>query len=187
MVTHYSTITDQVACGRNNHNLVSSKALAPVTCKTCRSTEAYRAAQASPAKDIQRQDIGVQTQSSPAGPATPVGKVAFQEWLCKRRGHDQLPRGKYFNDKRAGLKAFQVGEYDIVAAYTPKGAIEVFCEQSGFPSLDYTVADVQLVGNKHLDSLLVFDQDEGKTEMLKTSLRQDVAALNAPAYMYGWE
>lgn len=57
----------------------------------------------------------------------------------------------------------------------------------GYPREDYTLDEVQLVSDKHLDSLEVFDQDEGKTETLATSLRQDVATLNAPAYMYGWE
>ncbi|WP_274644151.1 hypothetical protein [Pseudomonas serbica] len=85
------------------------------------------------------------------------------------------------------LKAYQVGDYDIVAAFTPEGAIEILCEKFGYPREDYTIDEVQLVGDKHLDSLDVFNVDEGKTEKLETSLRQDVAALNAPAYIYGWE
>ncbi|ESW38561.1 MULTISPECIES: hypothetical protein [Pseudomonas] len=44
MVTHYEIGPDQVACGRNNHNLVSITKPNGVTCKTCRSTEAHRAA-----------------------------------------------------------------------------------------------------------------------------------------------
>lgn len=85
------------------------------------------------------------------------------------------------------LKAYQVGDYDIVAAYTPEGAITVLCEQTGWPREDHAQDKVQLVSDTHLDSLKVFNQDEGKTEKLETSLRQDVEALDAPAYMYGWE
>jgi hypothetical protein len=85
------------------------------------------------------------------------------------------------------LKAYQVGDFDIVAAFTPEGAIEILCEQFGYPREDYTLDEVQVVADKHLDSLEVYNQDEGKTEKLKTSLRQDIEALNAPAYMYGWE
>lgn len=85
------------------------------------------------------------------------------------------------------LQAYQVGDYDIVAAFTPEGAIDILCQNFGYPREDYTLDEVQLVGDKHLDSLEVFSVDEGKTEMLKTTLRQDVAALTAPAYMYGWE
>jgi hypothetical protein len=90
-------------------------------------------------------------------------------------------------DTTPALKAYQVGDYDIVAAYTPEGAIEILCENFGYPREDYTIDEVQLVSDKHLDSLEVFNVDEGKTETLQTSLRQDVAALNAPAYIYGWE
>ncbi|MGO4801167.1 hypothetical protein ACEN2T_17955 [Pseudomonas sp. W22_MBD1_FP4] len=85
------------------------------------------------------------------------------------------------------LIAFQVGDYDIVAAFNPEGAIAVLCEQNGEDLDQYTVKDVELVGDKHLDSLEVYNQDEGKTEKLETSLRQDIAALTQPKYMYGWE
>jgi hypothetical protein len=86
------------------------------------------------------------------------------------------------------LSAYQVGDYDIVAAYTPAGAIALLLEMNGEGMADdYAEDEVVLVGDKFLDSLEVFNQDEGKTEKLETSLRQDVAALTAPAYMFGWE
>lgn len=44
MATHFGIGADQVACGRNNHNIVSVRTPDRVTCKTCRSTEAHRAA-----------------------------------------------------------------------------------------------------------------------------------------------
>lgn len=85
------------------------------------------------------------------------------------------------------LIAYQVGDYDIVAAFDPQGAIAVLCEQTGEELNEYDLTDVKLVSDKHLDALEIFDQDEGKTEQLETSLRQDIAALTEPTYMFGWE
>lgn len=85
------------------------------------------------------------------------------------------------------LLAYQVGDYDIVAAFNPEGAIAVLCEQNGEDLDQYTVDEVELVSDKLLDAMEVYNQDEGKTEKLETSLRQDIAALTEPKYMYGWE
>ncbi|RXU01348.1 hypothetical protein B1F69_04480 [Pseudomonas syringae] len=85
------------------------------------------------------------------------------------------------------LIAYQVGDYDIVAAFDPQGAIAVLCEQTGQDTTEYELSEVELVSGKLLDSLEVFNQDEGKTERLETSLRQDIAKLTVPTYMYGWE
>ncbi|MGN9498484.1 hypothetical protein ACTMQ1_26525 [Pseudomonas syringae pv. aptata] len=85
------------------------------------------------------------------------------------------------------LIAYQVGDYDIVAAFDPQGAIAVLCEQTGQDPTEYELSEVELVSGKLLDSLEVFNQDEGKTERLETSLRQDIAKLTVPTYMYGWE
>jgi hypothetical protein len=85
------------------------------------------------------------------------------------------------------LVAYQVGDYDIVAAFDPEGAIAVLCEQTGQDHSDFELSEVELVGDKHLDSLEVFNEDEGRTERLETSLRQDIAKLTVPTYMYGWE
>ncbi|MEN1620142.1 hypothetical protein AAIG99_31445, partial [Pseudomonas aeruginosa] len=43
------------------------------------------------------------------------------------------------------LKAYQVGDNDIVAAYDPAGAIQVLCKQGGYADDDFTVDDVELV------------------------------------------
>jgi len=85
------------------------------------------------------------------------------------------------------LIAYQVGDYDVVAAFDPQGAIAVLCEQTGEELSEYELKDVILVSDKHLDSLEIFDQDEGKIEKLDSSLRQDIAALTEPTYMFGWE
>lgn len=117
----------------------------------------------------------------------PVASVAFEEWRYRIEGGSRLPRGRFFAGKKPSLKAYQVGDYDIVAAYSASGAIDVLCEQTEYPRSDYTMSDVTRVGRKLLDNLEVFNQDEGKTETLETSLRQDIAALTEPTYMYGWE
>lgn len=117
----------------------------------------------------------------------PKASVVFEEWRYKLEGAERLPRGKHFAGKKPSLKAYQVGDTDIVAAYSPAGAVDVLCEQAGYPRSDYTLGDVKLVGRKLLDSMQIFDQDEGKVEQLETSLRQDVAAMTEPAYVYGWE
>lgn len=52
---------------------------------------------------------------------------------------------------------------------------------------EYSLDSVERVSDKHLDSVEVFNQDEGTTEVLETSLRQDIAMLTEPTYMYGWE
>ncbi len=45
MTVHFSVGPDQIACGRNNHNTVSISETESVTCKSCRSTDAFKDAQ----------------------------------------------------------------------------------------------------------------------------------------------
>lgn len=90
------------------------------------------------------------------------------------------------------LKAYQVGECDVVAAYTPEQAIEVLREVCGYPieddcMFDITIEDVKLVSDGILDARQYYDLDEGKTVDLETSLREDLALLTEPQYFYGWE
>lgn len=85
------------------------------------------------------------------------------------------------------LKAYQVGDNDIVAAYDPPGAIKVLCEFCGYPDDEYDLEDVELVSDKYLDSREVFNTDEGKVETLEKSLREEMAELTEPAYLTGWE
>lgn len=85
------------------------------------------------------------------------------------------------------LIAYQVGDTDIVAAFDPQGAIEVLCLQGGMPLSDYEIDDVSEVGDELLDSLEMFDIDEGKVEKLDQSLRQQISALTEPTYLFGWE
>lgn len=95
MVIHYGIGPDQVACGRNNHKVVSRPTPSGVTCKTCLSTEAHRAAAAAscaaPAK----------AGTSDNTPALKV--IAFEEWRCRLSKGDRLPRGRYFMGRLAGM------------------------------------------------------------------------------------
>ena len=84
------------------------------------------------------------------------------------------------------LKAYQVGDNDIVAAYDPAGAIKVLVDFAGYGE-DFDVYDVEPVSDKVLDATEVFDQDEGKIIPLEKTLRQEVAELTEPAYLHGWE
>lgn len=85
------------------------------------------------------------------------------------------------------LNAYQVGDYDVVAAFNPEGAILVLCEQTGEEPDEYDLEDVVLVSVQILDNMEAFDQDEGKVVQLEMSLRQELAMLTKPTYMYGWE
>ncbi|MCE4073504.1 MULTISPECIES: hypothetical protein [Pseudomonas] len=85
------------------------------------------------------------------------------------------------------LKAYQVGDNDIVAAYDEAGAIAVLCEDSGYDLEDFTLDQVTLVRDEVLDVMQAYDQDEAKVVPLEKSLRQELAELTEPAYMVGWE
>ncbi len=87
------------------------------------------------------------------------------------------------------LKAYQVGDNDIVAAYDEAGAIEAFYKQCGHPEdgHGYTLDEVQLVSDRWLDAREVFDTDEGVVVKVDKTLREEMAELTEPAYLCGWE
>lgn len=191
MVMHFAT-SNKVACGRNNHNLTSGRTIDGVTCKTCRNSEAYRAAVAAAnitsVEPVEPAPVAIQVQ---VATIVPVAGVAFGEWLCKLGKGERPPRGRYFAGKQAGesrpLRAYQVGDSDVVAAYDPQGAIAAMCQQTGQALDDWELSEVELVNDQRLDALEIHNQDEGVVEKLKTSLRQDLATLTGPAYLFGWE
>lgn len=132
MATHFGIGADQVACGRNNHNLVSVKTPNEVTCKTCLSTEAHRAAvteQESKAS-VGRQIIaGIRAAAHPAKHGHRVVAVtqnapdlqrheayrrktaAFEEWRLRLNRSDRLPRGRFFKGKKPGRKLVVMDEF----------------------------------------------------------------------------
>lgn len=85
------------------------------------------------------------------------------------------------------LKAYQVGDCDVVAAYDEAGAIRVLEEMCGYTDGEFSHYDVKLVSSERLDSKQAFDIDEGVMIDLESTLREDIAAMTEPTYCYGWE
>ena len=89
------------------------------------------------------------------------------------------------------LKAYQVGDCDVVAAYTPEQAIEVLNEVCGYTEdsvFKFSVdEDVTLVNDELLDATMYYDLDEAVYVQLETTMRQDLALMTEPQYIYGWE
>lgn len=166
MVKHFGIGTGAVACGRVAGR-ISVVSHGEVTCKSCQATSAYRSVTA-------------------AVPVVPAKAVAFEEWRRKLDGNDRLPRGRFFSRQRGGLTAYQVGDGDVVAAYTPSGAIAVLCAQTGDGLDAYCLDDVEVVDARRLDAKKYFDTEIGRTVRSQTSLRQDLRALGKPTYLYGW-
>jgi hypothetical protein len=80
------------------------------------------------------------------------------------------------------LQAYQVGDNDIVAHYSPAEAAVFLCEFSGYPEGEYTAEDVELVSDDFLDAPM---RDEEGNEC--PSLRTDLASATEPTYLHGWE
>lgn len=120
-------------------------------------------------------------QCSPELLASGVDCTSAPRWAAGAGEHWHPPVGM------ATLNAYQVGDCDVVAAFTPEGAIAVLCEQTSEGLDEYELDDVVLVSDKTLDNLQAFDQDEGKMVTLEMSLRQELAMLTKPTYLYGWE
>ncbi len=78
------------------------------------------------------------------------------------------------------LKAYQVGENDIIAAYNEKQAIEILCEYNGCIDVDdFDHSDVT-----KLSFCLKLQDEEGQGI---GTLGSWLAQLSKPEYMYGWE
>ena len=88
---------------------------------------------------------------------------------------------EYFTDKL--LKAYQVGERDVVAAFDEQEAIEILvaytgCCHSGDFDKDKDVTDLT-------DRLGVMLKDEEGNDL--EALGAWIDRLSEPEYMYGWE
>jgi hypothetical protein len=80
------------------------------------------------------------------------------------------------------LQAYQVGDRDIVAHYSPAEAIAFLCAYIGYPDGKFTTADVVLVEDSFLDAPM---QEQDGTPA--PPLRADLHAANMPIYLHGWE
>ncbi|OHX11314.1 hypothetical protein [Chromobacterium sphagni] len=78
------------------------------------------------------------------------------------------------------LKAYQVGGNDIVAAGSREEALAVLEELAG--QTDLTVGDVAPIAEDELDVPVV--DEEGNP---CPSIRQMLAELSEPAYLFGWD
>lgn len=81
------------------------------------------------------------------------------------------------------LKCYQVGEQELVAAYTPEQAIAILCSFSGYASDDFTVEDVSAWTDAELDRPC-FEED-GTTPA--DPWRKAFASCTYPQYLGGWE
>jgi hypothetical protein len=105
---HYSTGTDQVACGRSSAN--ASAQPDQVTCKTCLRSAAYNAAASADAgSQVQVQGVADVAAQAPAAKAQPVEQsvvtyrtrsVAFEEWQGQLANGSRLPRGRHFKNQQ---------------------------------------------------------------------------------------
>ncbi|WAB92512.1 phosphohydrolase [Pseudomonas citronellolis] len=81
------------------------------------------------------------------------------------------------------LKCFQVGELDLVAAYTPAQAIKLLCAFSGYDANEYSLDDVEEWTDAELDREC-FEED-GVTPA--APWRAQFATCVYPQYLGGWE
>jgi hypothetical protein len=81
------------------------------------------------------------------------------------------------------LKAYQVGEYDVVAAYDENQAIHVFKDYAGDEEDDYDVKEItgfRLTGQ-------VRDEDGNYAESIQEMLDALECSKGGTQYLFGWE
>lgn len=78
------------------------------------------------------------------------------------------------------LKAYQVGGNDIVAAGSVEEALAVLEELAG--EIDLTIEDVAPIAEDELD--VPVEDEEGNA---CPTIRQMLAELSEPAYLFGWD
>ncbi|MGV6474597.1 hypothetical protein [Azotobacter vinelandii] len=80
------------------------------------------------------------------------------------------------------LKAYQVGNNDIVAHYSPQEARAWPIDFAGYAEDDIELAEVELVDDRRLD-LPVVDEEGAQCG----TLRADLASATEPALLLSWE
>ena len=80
------------------------------------------------------------------------------------------------------LNAYQVGEYDIVAHYSPEQARDFLCKMGGCSTSDIPLTDVELIGDAGLDQALV--EEDGSPA---GTLRDEITTATEPVWLHGWE
>ncbi|WP_223508738.1 MULTISPECIES: hypothetical protein [unclassified Pseudomonas] len=79
------------------------------------------------------------------------------------------------------LKAYQVGDTDIVAHYTPEQALDFLRRFCGLTD-EVNVEDVELASDDLLDAEM-YEEDGTPAG----TLRAHLAAAEEPCYLHGWE
>ncbi len=79
------------------------------------------------------------------------------------------------------LKAYQVGDNDIVAHYTPEQALEFLRRFCGYTD-EFSLDDVELTSDDLLDTEM--HEEDGTPA---GTLRAHLAAATEPCYLHGWE
>lgn len=80
------------------------------------------------------------------------------------------------------LKAYQVGDNDIVAHYTPEQALDCLRRFCGYNGDEFSIDDVELASDDLLDAEM--HEEDGTPA---GTLRADLVATNEPCYLHGWE
>ncbi|WP_422421452.1 hypothetical protein [Pseudomonas sp. GZD-222] len=87
MVTHYK-VAGHLACGHHGNNLISTRELNRVKCRSCRNTDAYKEARREQRNAARRAARKAKTQ-----PAANDWRAAWVERLTALPGLQRLPRG----------------------------------------------------------------------------------------------
>lgn len=82
------------------------------------------------------------------------------------------------------MKVYVVADHDMVIAYNPEEALEVFELETGIN--EFGVDEVEEATDKRLDSQ-VWNQDDGVIDFDGKTVRQISKEYFVPSYMWGWE
>ncbi|PYY70858.1 hypothetical protein CRX42_09215 [Pseudomonas jessenii] len=87
MVTHFK-VSGHLACGHNGNNLVSTRELNRVKCRSCRNTEVYKEA-----RKAERNAARRAARKAKALHSAVTWRSAWTERLTAMAGLQRLPRG----------------------------------------------------------------------------------------------
>ncbi|MBZ9781818.1 hypothetical protein K9857_09685 [Pseudomonas sp. REP124] len=87
MVTHFK-VSGHLACGHKGNNLVSTRELNRVKCRSCRNTDAYK-----DARKTQRNTARRAARKARLAPTATDWRQAWTERMVAMPGLQRLPRG----------------------------------------------------------------------------------------------
>jgi hypothetical protein len=110
----------------------------------------------------------------PATRLLTVGNQSIQSQPQQRRG--------FFMPEEMKLKCFQVGDSNLVAAYTQEQALEILIEFGGYDRDDIGMDEVAVCTDAFLDAPCR-DEEGNECEAWRCTFEK----LNEPGYVGGWE